>query len=339
LRAEIGSVRRSQHTGDSRERRPPWGGLTLAAVVGLAMLATGGGALADLVDSGAAPGASIGPGLDVDQPATDVGLVSLTDPIAPGACDTVFYTPPTSSRSLVGDLCRPEVTTEPEAILLLHGGGGTGGSRLFMSSWQDFYLAHGYVTFTIDYTLLDPALDARLYPLAEQNVKAAVQYLRMQGGWLGVERVVVQGNSSGARLGAVLLTTANDPAFAGPELWPGVSDAIDAFIGFYGYYEGWQFDAGAYYGGDGTADASARAVDNAAVASGPTLLFHSDADSIVPVAESESFAAALRTGGQPAELFVVDGEHGFDGYAQRNLSSSGQAAGATILVWLHTTVT
>jgi dienelactone hydrolase len=332
-------VRHSRHAAEARERRAPWGGLALAAVIGLAMLATGGGALADLADSGTSARVGVDTNIGRDTLTGATTPVPSADPVAPGACDTVFYTPPSSSRSLVGDLCRPGTTTEPEAILLLHGGGGTGGSRLFMSSWQDFYLEHGYVTFTIDYALLDPALDDRLYPLPEQNVKAAVQYLRMQDDWLGIERVVVHGNSSGARLGGVLLTTANDPAFAGPELWPDVPDAIDGFVGFYGYYEGWQFDAPAYYGGDGTPDASARSVANAAAANAPALLFHSSGDSLVTVAESQSFASALAGAGNGVDLFVVDGEHGFDGYAQRHLSAAGEAAGATILVWLHTTVT
>jgi acetyl esterase/lipase len=180
--------------------------------------------------------------------------VSAVSELAPsGAATQLVYTPPTASRAFGGLLVRPASTQRPTAIVLVHGGGATGGSQADSASWSDWYRDHGYLTFSIDYRLVDPATDTGIYPIPEQNVKAAVQYLRQHADELGIERIVVQGHSAGARLAGIAATTADLPAFSGREVWDGVSDRIEAMIGFYGYYDGAQYQDVAYYGGDGSA--------------------------------------------------------------------------------------
>ena len=70
-------------------------------------------------------------------------------------------------------------------------------------------------------------------------------------GALGISRknIVVQGMSAGARVGAVAYTTPNDEYFAGPELWPDISDTVNGFIGFYHPYDGSMQYSSQYYGG------------------------------------------------------------------------------------------
>src|SRR6185503_13785002 len=112
-----------------------------------------------------------------------------------------------------------------------------------------------------DYHLFWPGTRERpVFPRPEQDVKAAVQYLRGVARALGVrrDRLVVQGQSAGARIGAVAFTTPDDPWFSGPGpgsgLHAGLSSRVDAFIGFYHPYDGtMQFDD-QYFGGP---DASA----------------------------------------------------------------------------------
>ena len=131
------------------------------------------------------------------------------------------------------------------------------------------------------------------------------------------------------------MTTPDDASFAGRELHRGVSDAVDGFIGFYGYYGGSQFRAAAYYGGTPSRDANS--VANTARASGSTLLFHGRSDTLIPASRSRHFARALRRAGGDAELVLVAGDHGFDGYGGRNLTTAGGQAASQAVRWLRET--
>ena len=250
------------------------------------------------------------------------------------SCRTVTYTPTTASRAQGATLCVPRQVSARTAVLLIHGGGGYSGSRSALQAWQAFYARRGIVTLSIDYTLTGEG-GTPTYPRPEQNAKAAVQYLRLHEDELGTDRVVVQGHSAGARLGAILLTTPDDASFAGRELHRGVSDSIDGFIGFYGYYGGYQFEAAAYYGG--AANRDANSVANARRASGAALLFHGRADSLVPANRSIRFERALRRAGGDAQLVLVAGDHCFDGYGLSRLTATGTQTARLAVQWLRET--
>lgn len=247
---------------------------------------------------------------------------------------TVTYTPATASRARSATLCVPQRVSGRTTVLLIHGGGGHSGSRSDLRAWQAFYARNGIVTLSIDYTLTGEG-GTPTYPRPEQNAKAAVQYLRLHEGELGTDRVVVQGHSAGARLGAIVLTTPDDASFAGRELHRGVSDAIDGFIGYYGYYGGYQFLSSTYYGRAPGPDANS--VANAARASGPALLVHGRADSLVPADRSTRFGQALRRVGDGAQLVLVAGDHGFDGYGGNTLTASGTLTARQTVQWLRRT--
>ena len=241
-------------------------------------------------------------------------------------------------RTQVGDLCLPRTKTHDTAIVLVHGGGGTGGSRADLAAWQQKYADLGYVTFSIDYRLTNAEVDDGVWPEPEQDVKAAIQFVRLAGSTLGIDRVVLEGHSAGARLGGVILTTPDDASFRGSQLWTEPSDAADGFIGFYGYYTGFQFEGSAYYG-QGVADpAESDANANAADASGPALLITGSADSLVEATESEKFDAALTGAGKDTTLISVEGlNHGFD-LRDGQLTKDGEDAMDQIQVWIATHV-
>jgi acetyl esterase/lipase len=256
--------------------------------------------------------------------------------VAPGESAELVFTPPRASTAFSGLLVRPAANQRATAIVLVHGGGATGGSQADSVSWSDWYRDHGYLTFSIDYRLVDPATDAGIYPIPEQNTKAAVQYLRMHAGELGIDRIVVQGHSAGARLGGIVATTADLPAFSGREVWPGVSDRIDGLIGFYGYYDGVQYQPVAYYGGTGVAPTTAVTTHRATRVTGPVYLLHGDADGIVGVDRSRDFAASLDAAGADVVLEVVPGaDHGYDGYGTPNLTPLGLETAARLVSWLE----
>lgn len=243
-------------------------------------------------------------------------------------CSVVTYTPP-QAEARPADLCVPVERSGRDAVrrnvgvILVHGGGGVQGGRSDLRAWAERYGRSGYLTLLVDYYLMPPEPVVPTYPRPEREVKSAVQYLRRNAAALGLdpERLVVQGHSAGARLAAQVLTTPDDPYFAGPERWPGTSNRVGGFVGFYGAYNGAQLFSDDYYGGGPDSPdpavrerwAKANSTAHAANAAGPALLFHGDADSMAPLQQTLGFAAALRAAGNAVQAIVVPGaEHGFD---------------------------
>ena len=150
-----------------------------------------------------------------------------------------------------GELCRPKENQRDVAVMVIHGGSGISGSYEGMRRWANRYIAEGYVTFLPSYHLFNVGGESPVFPHPEQNIKAAVQYLRGTGNALGIDkdRIVVQGQSAGARVGAVAYTTPDDLLFTGPELYPDIADTVNGFIGFYHPYDGTMQYADQYFGG------------------------------------------------------------------------------------------
>ncbi len=264
--------------------------------------------------------------------------------VAPHRCGAVTYTPPRASDAHSADLCRPDEVARG-AVILVHGGGGYSGDRTTMRGWAGFYRSLGFVTLSIDYTLLGDGSPEPVFPRPESDLKAAVQWTRLQAGNLGFsgQRILVHGSSAGARLAAQAYVTAGDDDYEGDDLWPDVPDDIDGMIGFYGYYDGDTLEAERYYGGGPRSHdplveerwAQANSVDQAANASGPALLFHGDVDGLITVAQTERFGSALAEAGVDVTAFIVtDGDHAFDGRYGDLTTETGQDAAAEISTWL-----
>jgi acetyl esterase/lipase len=274
-----------------------------------------------------------------------VGDATLPDPGIPsGDCREVVYTPPTAPTEHEADLCRPAEQRSDVGIILVHGGGGVSGSKEGMFAWSESYLDAGYTTMAVDYTLFEPGQRDPAFPQPEQDLKAAVQYLRGTSRSLGLDpqRIVIQGFSAGARIGAVVYTTGNDPWFAGPTAWPDIADHANALIGLYGTYDGTLQNERTYYGGDADDDdpevrerwEKANAIENADGAVGPAFLFSGDEDWFELIDQMEALTTELLELGLPARSFVVEGgEHGYD-QGQRGLSRLGRETLAQTLFFL-----
>lgn len=272
---------------------------------------------------------------------------ALDDPgVAPGECAIVTYTPPTATTEQEGELCRPEANQRDVAVLVVHGGGGYSGSWHGMRPWADRLLAEGYVTFTPSYQLFTPGVESPVFPLPEQDLMAAVQYVRGTGNALGIrkDRIVVQGHSAGARIGSVAYVSGDDPWFAGDELYPDISTVVDGFVGFYHPYDGSMENAAQYYGGPEESQvdtvlerwAKADAIARAADVEGPALLVSGTEDWEVIDAQMQAFCDAIVAAGQDCEqIFVEGGGHGFDQGTATRLSRLGEQAASDVLRWLN----
>jgi len=280
-----------------------------------------------------------------DAPSTPTPAVRPVG-VPGGRCGVVTYTPPTATEAHDADLCRPGGATARGAVVLVHGGGGYSGDRSTMREWAGWYRAEGFVTLSIDYTLLGDGSREPVYPRPERDMKAAIQWTRLQADALGIDpqRILVHGSSAGARLAAQAYVTTGDDWFTGRDVWAGVADDVAGFIGFYGYYDGDTLEAERYYGGlpdDRDRDVRERwehadSVAQAADATGPALLFHGDVDGLINIAQTERFGAALAEAGVDVTAFIVtDGDHAFDGRFGDLTTDTGEDAADEISRWLQ----
>jgi acetyl esterase/lipase len=274
---------------------------------------------------------------------------TLPDPgVLGGMCGAVTYTPPMAAEAFDAELCRPPgAEARDVGIVLVHGGGGIGGDRTGMTAWAEAYVAAGYTTLSIDYLLFDPGYESPVFPRPEQNVKAAVQYLRGIGPGLGLDpdRILIHGQSAGARLGAVAFTTAGDDRFEDGELWVGIDQRVNGLVGFYSTYDGTMQYDGQYYGGARddldpdvranwvAADAIVNAGRDGAV-HGPAAFFTGELDWSELAVQQEELAERVRAAGYVATSYVhPGGEHGYDS-GPSGLTEGGQAAAFAITAWL-----
>ena len=338
---------RSERTGRRRARRHR-AGLAGVALLALALVvAIVGCSGADGPTESAAPaGQQVGAAPSTGSTTATTLPDALPDPeVAPGECKIVTYTPPTATVPMGGELCRPRENQRDVAVMVIHGGSGISGSYAGMRRWANRYIAEGYVTFLPEYYLFAVGGESPVFPHPEQNIKAAVQYLRGTGNALGIskDRIVVQGQSAGARVGAVAYTTPGDFLFMGPELHPDVPDTVNGFIGFYHPYDGTMQYADQYFGGsEFSTDPKVQtrldkgdSLGHANDAQGPALFITGGDDWEIIDQQQDAFAAALELNGHAAESVIIPGGgHGFD-EGGSTLSRLGEQAAELTLRWLN----
>ena len=276
------------------------------------------------------------PSAELKKGPVDVPVPSRVAASSATECELLVYTPPTAAAEFVGEWCDTPDSPSGTAVVLVHGGGEVGGSRSDTAVSRDEYLKAGLATFSIDYRLGDPFDPKPIWPVPEQNVKAAIQFVRGIGPSGGINRIVVHGFSAGARLAAIAHTTVGDEYFDGPELWPNVSDAVDAVTLFYGYYDG-STSWSDYFAGDAPDVASAienaRRAKERGVALVPALVVHGRGDFLISELQSMRLSAALVEAHTSVDLQVVNAQvsHGFDGYGADSLSPAGRELVRSVL--------
>jgi acetyl esterase/lipase len=201
------------------------------------------------------------------------------------------------------------------AIIYIHGGGWSGGTHKGL--WAVERLARrGFYTASIEYRLSGVAK----WPAQIQDCKLAVRWMRANAARFHVDpnHIGAFGDSAGGHLVACLGTMANVKEYEGDGGYPGVSSAVQAVADFFGPTDFTRPDIytpeaiqltqglmGMPYNQDPKAWRSASPLYYVAAGDPPMLMMHGDADTLVPLAQSQVMDEALTKAGVPHQLIIV----------------------------------
>ncbi|MCR6494383.1 alpha/beta hydrolase [Cellulomonas sp. P24] len=235
------------------------------------------------------------------------------------------YDPAQSSRVFLPDGAS---ASPAPLVVLVPGGGWVSADPTGLTGLATWLAERGAAVVTISYRT---SSDDAYFPVPAEDVACGLAdaAARVRRAGIGVGEVVLVGHSAGAQLAAVV---ALDPGtYSG-----GCSDPAvvpDRLVGLAGPYDVTRID-GAVESlfGTGTPSADARRAADPVAAAGrrselAVLLVHGTADGLVPVEQTQRFAAALSAGGHQVTTRYPDGA----GHA--SVYSAG-VAGPIIADWL-----
>jgi acetyl esterase/lipase len=223
-----------------------------------------------------------------------------------------------AERDLSCDIFRPDSPGEPApAAILIHGGGWQRGNRNGVHPRARRLADHGIVAIAVEYRLTGEAR----WPGHIQDVKACLRWVRSHADSLGIhpDRIVLVGFSAGGHLALLAAGTPGDPTFAGDGGSPGVSEAVNAVVGFFPAIRiqpGDQRDNDAFPASPGSSLGDDMGVEEARAASPiervregypPTLLLHGTADEVISPRASQQFYDRVIEAGSVAELRLYAG--------------------------------
>ena len=227
------------------------------------------------------------------------------------------------------DLARPPSGGPHPLVLLIHGGGWEGGSKLGMRDEMLELARQGYVAASVDYRLAQGSRNA--FPAAVQDVRCAVRWLRAHASSYGIDprRVGAVGVSAGGHLASMLGAAAHVEALEGDCLPSAVPVGVSAVVTYAGpqdlrvrgLYTEEQARLvtgflGVFPGDAPQVAALASPIAHVRPEAPPFLFVHGTEDDLVPVDHARTMAAALRAVGGRATFLELRGRgHEFVGLA------------------------
>lgn len=224
----------------------------------------------------------------------------------------VAYLGPERAEKL--DLYRPAETpagVRHPGIVIIHGGGFTGGDK-GAAREQNIgtnLAEHGYVCVSVNYLLAAPGKPS--WPQNLHDCKQAVRFLRVNADKYHVdrERIGVIGGSAGGHLAAMVGLTGSEAGLDPPGPHADVSCRVQAVVPMYGPATLRRDTAmlSRTRDEDPKLYELASPVTHITADDPPFLILHGTSDTTVPVEQSETLAAALKQGGVPNKLVIVEG--------------------------------
>lgn len=215
------------------------------------------------------------------------------------------YTGGDGRTTLQAAVTRPEGTGPFPAVVLIHGGGWTGGEPADMAKLADRLAQQGFVAFNIAYRLAPAAR----HPAQIDDVAAALNHLRANADTLHVDpaRIGVWGYSAGAHLAT--LAGARLPAEQRPQAV--VAGGLPADLRRYPKSPLIAKLMGTTLDEDAAGWADASPVTHVDAGSAPMWLYHGTWDWIVGVDNAELMHATLQDAGVESTLYLIKGRGHF----------------------------
>ncbi len=223
------------------------------------------------------------------------------------------------SGALLADMYLPKQLGLRPAIVFIHGGGWTGGSRTGWDPLIQPFAERGYVGMAIDYDL-SPAVR---FPLALEECKEAVRWLRAHASKYEIDptRIAVAGGSAGGELAALVALTNGDSRYDGVGAFQNFSASVKAAILYSADLDLTKFSETdgailAYLGGSCSArrDLCLQASPQFHLSGAlpPIFIGHGNADEDVPYSQFTNFVAAYRKANGPITAFTAEqGPHSY----------------------------
>lgn len=243
------------------------------------------------------------------------------------------------------DLARPQGNGPFPAIVFIHGGGWSGGSRQAYRGEIQEAAKRGYVAATVSYRLMkydeakkETTTATPIFPAQIHDAKAAIRWLRANAKKYHVDpdRIGVTGGSAGGHLSLLVGLTDPSSGLEGESGNPQQSSRVQAVVNVFGptdmafCYEkssvAWIFRL--FMGGTPAEAAerykAASPITYVSKDDPPVLTLHGDQDALVPVEQAKSLDDKMKAAGASHTLMVFKGQgHGFGG------ASGKKAADAT----------
>lgn len=244
-------------------------------------------------------------------------------PVLPGAsAETYKSIGGTNLQLYIYTPKTPAPTNGRSAIVFFFGGGWTTGTPQQFGRHCQYLASRGMVAITADYRV---ASRQHVKPVqCVADAKSAIRWVRKNAARLGIDpnRIVASGSSAGGHLAAC---TAVVPGLDEPGEDTSVSAVPNAVVLFSAALVLAPLDDQAFPGISGRVSAERMGVEPRVlspahhVRSGapPMIAFHGRADTTVPFATAEAFAAKMKAAGNRCELIAFDDQgHGFANYGR-----------------------
>jgi acetyl esterase/lipase len=269
--------------------------------------------------------AGVSPPMDAGSGGESVAVVRNCRPLRPPAAGEIDWSP-NLTYAVMGaqtqrlDFAAPRGGAPYPLVVLIHGGGWSGGDKSAYHSAMRLLVGQGYAAASVSYRLA--AAPHNVFPAAVEDVRCAVRWLRANADRLGIdaERIAAMGSSAGGHLAAMLGTAARVEGLDGECPLREVSPAVSAVVALAGPHD--IRTAGAldriqrgmvenFLGVTPEADPQRALLASPAVHADPRnppfLLVHGTADNVVPIRQSRSMRDTLRASGVPATLVELPG--------------------------------